>query len=122
MKDDIKTVIEEFESDIFDKKGGGGKTLVGGKERDGNFRIDLQGQITVKEPNKPDRYYANLQIQQNVPRKPGKPTSIATVLVETGVQFPEGYIQTAFIDSMIEHKIIKLSKEIEQDGGKKKGK
>ncbi|KAL1279357.1 hypothetical protein QQF64_026030 [Cirrhinus molitorella] len=60
-----------------------------------NLRIDLQ-QIIPNNNNNNQRYY-NLQIQVNIPRRPGQSTTVSQIIVPRGI--PRRYIRRAFLES-----------------------
>ena len=70
-----------------------------------DVRIDLEGTYG------PDNLrFANIQIQMNIKRKPGKSTTIANVLLQAGVNFPVEYIQKALLLSLDMQGVITLQK------------
>ena len=70
-------------------------------------RIDLQGKFNDEN----NICFANIQIQMNIPRPKGKSTTIATVLLEMGEDFPLEHIRRAFMSSLKEKGSIKLRKK-----------
>ncbi|KAK4009031.1 hypothetical protein OUZ56_014172 [Daphnia magna] len=83
------------------------------KERAGTLiknvsvRIDLQDAVGGFERN--GKRWRNLQLQQNGPRRPGYPSTVATVLIECNKTFPIRLVRKAFVDSMSKCAMIWLS-------------
>lgn len=72
-----------------------------------NFRIDMQGIFSTG-----NKYFYNLQLQINKPRKSGQSTTYATVLVPQA-ELGSPYINTrrlrhAFIRSLLQREIIRI--------------
>ena len=66
-------------------------------------RVDLQGMI-----NRDGIRYANIQIQINTRRTPGRSTTIAAVLVQANQDMPVRYIRRALLYSLQQHGTIVL--------------
>ncbi|XP_032785581.2 uncharacterized protein LOC116923219 [Daphnia magna] len=72
-----------------------------------SVRIDLQDAVGGFERN--GKRWRNLQLQQNGPRRPGYPSTVATVLIECNKTFPIRLVRKAFVDSMTKCAMIWLS-------------
>ncbi|XP_036439531.1 uncharacterized protein LOC118816998 isoform X3 [Colossoma macropomum] len=59
-----------------------------------NLRIDLQAL-----PYKDGQQYYNLQIQLNVPRRPGQSTTVSQILIPRDSTVPDRYVRFAFVES-----------------------
>ena len=66
-------------------------------------RVDLQGMI-----NQDGIRYANIQIQINTQRIPGRSTTIAAVLMQANQDIPVRYIRRALLFSLQQHGTIVL--------------
>ncbi|EFX80544.1 hypothetical protein DAPPUDRAFT_243579 [Daphnia pulex] len=86
-------IIADFKRDSFGCNEPGQRTLLLHKE----VRIDLQDPRSFPNGGK---NWRNLQLQQNVPRVPGFPNTVATVLIRCDKQFPIRIVRDAFVRSM----------------------
>jgi hypothetical protein len=86
-------IIADFKRDSIGCNEQGPRTLLEHRE----VRIDLQD---TRYFERNGRRWRNLQIQQNVRRVPGFPTTVATVLIQCDKTFPVRYIRNAFVRSM----------------------
>ncbi|KAL7856344.1 hypothetical protein AOLI_G00199480 [Acnodon oligacanthus] len=59
-----------------------------------HLRIDLQGLLCID-----GQQYYNLQIQLNVPRRPGQSTTVSQIFIPRNVPVPDRYVRFAFVES-----------------------
>ncbi|XP_046650444.1 uncharacterized protein LOC124341392 [Daphnia pulicaria] len=97
-----EVIIADFKRDSFGCDEQGPKTLIKHKE----VRIDLQDSKSFS--NGGNKRWRNLQLQQNVPRDKGFPTTVATVLIRCDKQFPIRIVRDAFVRSMTKCAIVRL--------------